>query len=117
MMRSLRVAWRASAILGLTLTSYLVLLLSQPIKHFAGRFQHHLRNAVFRTWARGFARLAAMRITVSGRPPSGPFLLVVNHLSYMDIPLIATQVDAAFVAKADLRHWPILGHAFLAADT
>jgi 1-acyl-sn-glycerol-3-phosphate acyltransferase len=50
-----------------------------------------------------------MRITVEGVPPKPPFLLVSNHLSYADIVLLATQVDCVFVAKRDVRSWPILG--------
>lgn len=58
-----------------------------------------------------------MRVTVEGSPPAAPFLLVSNHLSYMDIILLAMVVDAAFVAKADLRSWPALGRVFATADT
>ncbi|MCG8455598.1 MAG: 1-acyl-sn-glycerol-3-phosphate acyltransferase, partial [Holophagales bacterium] len=52
-----------------------------------------------------------------GQPPSGRFFLVSNHVGYLDIPFLGTAVDAAFVAKADLRGWPFLGTVFAAADT
>jgi 1-acyl-sn-glycerol-3-phosphate acyltransferase len=33
----------------------------------------------------------------------------VNHLGYLDILMLATQVDAPFVAKAEVAHWPVIG--------
>lgn len=37
-------------------------------------------------------------------------LYVTNHISWADIPLLAAALDADFVAKADILHWPLLGH-------
>jgi 1-acyl-sn-glycerol-3-phosphate acyltransferase len=67
------------------------------------------RQLAFRTWARGFARLAGMKIEVIGPIPKAPFFLVCNHLSYMDIPAIRAVVEGVFVAKADIRAWPVAG--------
>lgn len=36
-------------------------------------------------------------------------LFVTNHISWVDIPLLASALDADFVAKADMLRWPILG--------
>lgn len=75
------------------------------------------RDRIFRAWARNVARLVGMRITVKGRPPQGAFLLVSNHLSYVDIALLASQLDCIFVAKRDVRAWPFLGPIVNAMDT
>lgn len=75
------------------------------------------RNRTFRNWARRLAADLGMRFTIEGTPPTGRFFLVVNHVGYADIPLIANAVDAAFIAKADLARWPMLGRIFGAADT
>ena len=40
-------------------------------------------------------------------PTSG--LLVCNHLSYLDILVLGALAPAAFVAKREVRFWPILG--------
>jgi 1-acyl-sn-glycerol-3-phosphate acyltransferase len=40
-------------------------------------------------------------------PTSG--LLVCNHLSYLDIPVIASQAPCVFVAKSEVRGWPVFG--------
>ena len=38
-----------------------------------------------RAWARIGVRIAGMRIEARGTPPRPPFLLVANHLSYIDV--------------------------------
>ena len=38
----------------------------------------------------------------------GSTLFVANHVSYLDIPVIARYVDATFVAKADVAGWPLV---------
>jgi 1-acyl-sn-glycerol-3-phosphate acyltransferase len=67
------------------------------------------RQAVVRQWARGVGRLLGMRVRAVGAPPPAPFFLVSNHLSYMDIILLYTRLDCVFIAKRDMRHWPVLG--------
>ncbi len=117
MLIRLRVLCRAFALGSWTLACYLLLLVALPFQRLAPRWQLRWRNSVFRTWARGFARIVGMSVEVTGEAPEGPFFLVSNHVSYMDVVLIATRVHASFVAKADLRAWPVLGAAFAAADT
>jgi 1-acyl-sn-glycerol-3-phosphate acyltransferase len=33
-----------------------------------------------------------------------------NHISYLDILVLAARLDAGFVAKADVRQWPLFGY-------
>lgn len=113
----LRSLTRAVAMLALTFACYLLVLVSLLFKGFAEALRLRLRNAGFRIWAVGLARIAGMRTRCEGTPPKGPFLLVANHLSYMDILLLATEVHATFVAQANLRRWPLLGPIFASADT
>lgn len=67
------------------------------------------RHRVVRTWARGLARMIGMRRTVLGLPPHAPFFLASNHLSYLDVILLYTCLDGVFIAKREMRHWPVLG--------
>ena len=64
---------------------------------------------ILRGWANATALLAGMKIRVKGTPPRAPFLLVSNHLSYMDVVAFAARVDSRFVAKSDVARWPVLG--------
>lgn len=67
------------------------------------------RRWIFRRLARGTARIIGLRITVVGDGPVAPFLLVSNHLSYLDIVTYAAVGPARFVAKQEVRGWPGLG--------
>lgn len=103
--------------LALTFLSAGILVLVYPLHRLAPGFQRQVRNAAFRFWGRSFSRIVGMHLEVVGTPPTGTFYLVANHMSYMDIVLLSSQVDASFVAKAGLRSWPGLGAAFAVADT
>jgi 1-acyl-sn-glycerol-3-phosphate acyltransferase len=68
------------------------------------------RLASFRRWAGGVAWLLGMRRVVEGSPPAdAPFILVTNHVSYMDIILLASIVPGVFVAKREVQSWPVWG--------
>ncbi len=67
------------------------------------------RHRVVRTWARALCNIMGVRVRMTGTPPQAPFFLVANHLTYMDILLLYTRVDGVFIAKRDMRHWPVLG--------
>lgn len=43
-------------------------------------------------------------------PILGPGLLVANHVSWLDIFVINSMEPARFVAKSDIRDWPLLGY-------
>jgi 1-acyl-sn-glycerol-3-phosphate acyltransferase len=82
-----------------------------PLLRLAG-FRHRAARVsarLFRTWARWSARVLGARIEVEGSPPAAPFVLVSNHLGYVDIPVLASQVDCVFVSRSDVAAWPILG--------
>ncbi len=55
-----------------------------------------------------------MEVSCSGKAPAPPFLLVGNHLSYLDIVGLLSVLPAVFVAKSEVRGWPLLGG--IAAD-
>lgn len=55
-------------------------------------------------------------VEVVGTPPRSG-LLVSNHLSYLDVLVIGAITPAAFVAKADVRRWPLVGPLTAAAGT
>ena len=66
---------------------------------------------VLRTWGRAVMRTLGTRVRVEGHVPEAPFLLVSNHLSYIDIPLLASILRCNFVAKRDVRAWMGIGTA------
>ncbi len=58
--------------------------------------------------ARRFLRIFGLAVQVSGPIPVGG-LLVCNHLSYLDILVLGSSAPAVFVAKRDVKHWPVFG--------
>lgn len=116
-MNHLRAAIRTLRILGHTLLGFASLLVVRVVRRVSPERALRLRNGIFRRWGHGLCRAFGVHVTVEGEPPTGRFVLVTNHLGYVDIPLLGSLVDAAFVGKAELRGWPVLGAAFEAADT
>ncbi|MFB6889303.1 lysophospholipid acyltransferase family protein [Kitasatospora sp. NPDC056327] len=45
----------------------------------------------------------------AGTPARGGALVVANHVSWLDIPLIAAARPGRSLAKTEVRHWPVLG--------
>lgn len=69
-----------------------------------------LRRPVQRLYCRACLAASGLKLTVFGAPPSErPVLFVVNHVSYLDIPVLALVVDGSFVAKVEVARWPIYG--------
>ena len=72
------------------------------------------RDRLTRRWAYAVVRAFGVRVRVTGasvartRPPSGE-LVVANHVSWLDIPLVAAVLPARMVAKHEIRNWPVLG--------
>lgn len=105
----LRAAWRGPGLLLWSLSSGLAWLLASALTRPFGRAHRRTRFWFFRTWGRGMLFLLGVSVEVRGQPPARPTLLVSNHIGYVDIPLIASVVDCAFVAKAEIAGWPLAG--------
>jgi 1-acyl-sn-glycerol-3-phosphate acyltransferase len=64
-------------------------------------------------WPRRFlgwvARATGMRARVVGEPLRSHVLFIANHLSWLDIMLVAGASGAAFVSKDEVARWPVIG--------
>ncbi len=55
-------------------------------------------------------RIFGMRLHVIGQPTgSAPVFFVANHVSYLDIPVLGSLLNAAFIAKSEVASWPLFG--------
>jgi 1-acyl-sn-glycerol-3-phosphate acyltransferase len=76
---------------------------------------HYLWRLFGRTspWPRRFlgwvARAAGMRVSVAGVPLERDVLFLANHLSWLDILVLAGASGTAFVAKAEVATTPVVG--------
>jgi 1-acyl-sn-glycerol-3-phosphate acyltransferase len=99
--------WKGLRFVAATLGWHGLYVLLRPLLRLPRRMR--LRQHVFRGWARSIMRIIGMHARVIGPPPGGPFVLVTNHLSYLDIPLIASAIDGVFIAKSQVAGWPVMG--------
>ena len=97
-LRTLRAALRLAALCAMTAGLYAVWAAGAALPSLRGRGRVRWRGFVFRSWARAAAVLMGMRLGVSGAAPRPPFLLVANHLSYVDIVALAANCECVFVA-------------------
>lgn len=65
--------------------------------------------AVQGAWAATIARCLGVRVAPHPPPPRGRYLIVSNHVSYLDILVLATVFRGRFVAKSEIAGWPAVG--------
>lgn len=71
-------------------------------------------------WSLQLLGLLGVRLFLHGMPPpyaARPLMLVANHVSWLDIFAINAIVPARFVAKSEVRSWPLVGWLCARAGT
>ncbi len=116
-MRRLLMIVRLIALIAVTVVLYGAKLLGVPLRWLTPAAGRRWRDLVMGAWAHAVTSLIGLRAVVSGPLPQRPFLLVTNHLGYVDIFLLARYLNGIFVAKADLAEWPIAGRIIRSVDT
>jgi 1-acyl-sn-glycerol-3-phosphate acyltransferase len=67
-----------------------------------------LRTHWLQQSCRRVLRVLNVEVDAHGPVPSTG-LLVCNHLSYLDVLVLGALMPAVFVAKRDVKHWPVFG--------
>lgn len=62
-----------------------------------------------RHWYRRGLAISGVEVRYRGEPGSAPALVIANHVSWLDIPLIGSALDVRFLSKAEIARWPVLG--------
>lgn len=71
-----------------------------------------------RYWSGRLMALCGVRVIVRGQPVlTGPVLWAANHVSWIDIFVLNSVRATAFVAKSEVRRWPLLGWLAAGAGT
>lgn len=60
-------------------------------------------------WASVMLDVFNIQYRVRGEPMQGARVTVANHVSWLDIPLIAACEGTRFVSKSEVRDWPVAG--------
>lgn len=60
-------------------------------------------------FSRAVCLVVGLEVKHYGTVPDKPFILVSNHLSYMDIPVLGSLVGGCFVSDMEVRSIPIIG--------
>lgn len=59
---------------------------------------------------KGLNIILGIRLTIYGKEPSVPGLLIANHRSYFDPLVLLNQKNALPVGKKEVESWPIIGY-------
>ncbi|MDY8107850.1 lysophospholipid acyltransferase family protein [Fulvimarina sp. 2208YS6-2-32] len=69
-----------------------------------------LANRLPMVWQRVAARIVGIRVRLAGTPSrEHPLLIVSNHVSWADITVLGSVLPLSFIAKAEVRRWPVFG--------
>ena len=108
----LRIVARLALLLPWVLVGLLSVSLIYPM------LSHDSRAWMNRNWSRALLAICGLRVRVSGEPViHGPVLFVANHVSWIDIFVMNAVRPTAFIAKSEIRRWPIVGWLVAGAGT
>jgi 1-acyl-sn-glycerol-3-phosphate acyltransferase len=68
------------------------------------------RQMTVRRWSRRLLALLGVRVHLQGEAPvAGGYVLAANHVSWVDIFALLAHRPLTFVAKSEIRAWPVIG--------
>lgn len=67
------------------------------------------RLSLRRRWAGGMLRAIGLELRIEGAAIAPGALLLANHVSWLDVLVLASRTSAVFVAKSEVRCWPAIG--------
>lgn len=81
-----------------------------PFQVVAARFQRWWHKRLPHIWQRMMCKLIGLHVEQIGRISEGrPLLLVANHVSWSDILVLGSLAEVSFIAKNEVRKWPLFG--------
>lgn len=76
------------------------------------------RQASIHHWSRVLMACCGVKVRVRGQPKrDGAVLWVANHVSWVDIFVMDSVRAVSFIAKSDIRKWPLIGWLVAGAGT
>ena len=108
---ALRRLWRASRTLAHLLRGLAVVLLVFP------SLDAKARRVRVRRWSRRLLHLLNVRIRMAGSLAHPNVLVVANHVSWLDIFSLHAVGPVRFIAKSEIKRWPVLGRLVAGVGT
>ncbi|MBL8581922.1 MAG: 1-acyl-sn-glycerol-3-phosphate acyltransferase [Rhizobiaceae bacterium] len=88
----------------------LVTLALFPVQLLAQYFGWGIRHPIARLWHGTVLWAVGVRVRRVGAQGSGrPLLIAANHVSWTDVMAIGSVADVTFIAKAEVKQWPLIG--------
>ena len=85
-------------------------------KRHEGKLPKADMDRVMGLWSNAILRSLGVSLQTKGAPSADPVLLVGNHMSYIDIPLVMAATPSVFVAKKEILSWPLIGYTCNSVD-
>lgn len=70
------------------------------------------RDKLVRRWSKTILNILNVKLQVSGSVPltsTPPSMFMSNHISWLDVWLVNSLLSPRFVAKSEVRSWPLIG--------
>lgn len=100
---SLATAWRFARVAVHFVWGWLQAVLVLPVVGPARR------RSVVQRWCTQLLEMASVCVEATGPGPARPGMLVANHVSWLDMIALQSLCETRFVAKAEVRRWPLIG--------
>ena len=85
-------------------------LLLMPVQALGLLLRRSWTATLPRFYHRACCRIIGLRVRRIGRPTTArPVLFAVNHISYIDITVLGSLLPVSFIAKREVRAWPLFG--------
>lgn len=113
---SFRAMWRAGVlflhlVMGLIKTLYMR-------SRFGEKWHQDARGQkIISLWLIRLAKILGLQVDVVSSPLPMPAMIVANHVSWLDVIAIGSIRPAYFLAKDELRQWPLIGSLLALAGT
>ncbi|MFQ3574497.1 MAG: lysophospholipid acyltransferase family protein [Thermodesulfovibrionales bacterium] len=112
---------RLLRIIGLIVNNILFFIIFVPALLILKTLKIHYSKALLksvRLWSVSNCLIMGIRVKIKGRYlERGGRFIPCNHLSYTDVPVIASIIPCVFVAKEEVKRWPLFGILSSTAET
>jgi len=113
----LRAVFRLSLVVAWSVIVAMARVCVIPVRLYDPAAEIALHQRMMKVWARGFLWGFGMKVNTIGEPPTGAFLFVSNHWTWIDVVVLASQLGTLFLSKSEVARYPLIGQLAPIAGT